>query len=234
MLQNWAPRLYALLIPILIIAVAACSDDGDTQDPDDILDNAAEAFEELQSASFVLDIDGSIGIDAEGMLQLGAVEGEIARPASARADASVQLGGTSITMEMLASDGEMYLRNLLTGEWERAPTDLRYDPARIFDEDDGISAIIARLDDLDYEGQDSVGGVSAHHLTATVDTASVRALAGDFFEGERLVVNIWVARDDYRLLGVELNDTEADDPMSWELTLTNHDEPVEITPPDLG
>jgi hypothetical protein len=30
-----------------------------------------------------------------------------------------------------------------------------------------------------------------------------------------------------------LHDTEAEEPTSWELSLSEHDEPVDITPPDL-
>lgn len=226
-----------LLILVLSLAVlGACADNGDdSAEPtaSDVVDQAADAFDDLNSANFELDIDGTIGIDAEGMISLGAVSGEIARPADARADASVVFGGSSVSLEMVASDGEMFMRNLLTGNWERAPSDLQYDPARIFDEDEGIAAIIDQLEDIELEGEDSVGGTDAFHLTGRVDTPAVTALAGDFFESEQLDVDIWVAQDDYRLLRVVLHDTEAEDPMSWELSLSDHDEPVEIDVPEL-
>ena len=218
---------------LLILGACANGDDDDAPDAAEIIANAAEAFDETTSAHFELDIDGSIGIDEEGMLQLGAVSGEIERPANARADASVVFGGSTVSLEMIASDGEMFMRNLLTGDWERAPSDLQYDPARIFDADEGIASIIDELEDVELEGEDSAGGVDAWRLTGRVDTSAVRTLAGDFFEGEQLDVDIWVARDDYRLLRVELHDTDAAEPMSWELSLSNHGDDVEITPPDL-
>lgn len=231
------PARILILLAAAMLVLGACAngngDDDDTQDAGEIIDAASERFDETSSAHFELDIDGSIGIDEEGMLELGAVSGEIVRPAGARADASIVFGGSSVSMEMIASEGEMFIRNILTGDWERAPSDLEYDPARIFDEDDGISSIIEQLENIEREGEDSVGGTDAWHLTAQVDTGAVRNLAGDFFEGEQLNVDIWVARDDYRLLRVELHDADAEEPMSWELSLSNHDESVEITPPDL-
>jgi hypothetical protein len=226
-------HLILLLAPALLILGACATSDDDDADADEIVENATEAFEATSSAHFELEIDGTIGIDADGMLELGAVSGEIARPSSARADANVVFGGTTVTLEMIAYEGDMYMRNLLTGAWERAPTDLQYDPARIFDEEEGIASIIEQLEDIELEGEDSASGVDAWHLTGRVNTTAVRTLAGDFFEGDELDVDIWVARDDYRLLRVELHDTDADDPMSWVLTLTNHDDEVEITPPDL-
>lgn len=233
--------IFLVLITASLLVVTACNgdngdngdDDNDEPDAGEIVDNAARAFDETSSASFELDIDGMIGIDDEGMIQLGAVTGEITRPASARADASVQFGGSNVTMEMIASDGEMFMRNLLTGDWERAPSDLQYDPARIFDDDDGIGPIIEQLENVELVGEDSVDGTDAWHVTGEVDTAAVRALAGDFFEGDVLDVDFWVAREDYILLQVELQDTGADDPISWELGLSDHGEDVEITPPDL-
>jgi lipoprotein LprG len=228
-------RVLLILTVAAIVALGGCAngDNGDDADAQEILNNAAERFEDTTSAHFELEIDGTIGIDEQGMLQLGGVTGEIERPANARADASVVFGGSSVSLEMIASDGDMYMRNLLTGDWERAPSDLAYDPARIFDEDEGISAIIEQLENVENEGEDSVDGTDAWHLTGQVDTDAVRQLAGDFFEGDQLDVDIWVATDDYRLLRVELHDTDADEPMSWELSLMNHDEPVEINPPEL-
>lgn len=228
-------RLLLILAAGVFLVLGACSggDDEETLDATEIIDSATTAFDETSSARFELDIDGSIAIDDEGMLQLGAVSGEIERPANARADASVVFGGSSVTMEMIASDGDMFMRNLLTGDWERAPSDLQYDPAKIFDADEGIAAIIEQLQNTELEGEDSAGGTDAWHLSAEVDTAEVRALAGDFFEGDQLDVDIWVAIDDYRLLRVELHDTGSDDPMTWALSLSNHGESVDITAPDI-
>jgi hypothetical protein len=234
MIRSFFPVTIILLIGVL--AIAGCSngdDDNGDLTADEIIDHAAERFENTESAHFELEIDGTIGIDDEGMIQLGAVTGEIERPSNARADANVLFGGSSVTLEMIASDGEMFMRNLLTGDWERAPSDLQYDPARIFDENDGVGAIIEQLRDVNLEGEEGVGGTDTWHITGQVETDSVRQLAGDFFVGETLDVDIWVATDDYRLLRVELHDTEADEAMSWELSLSNHDESVEITPPEL-
>jgi hypothetical protein len=222
-----------LVISMLVIAGCADTDENGEESAEDVIENATEQFESTETAHFELEIDGTIGIDEEGMLQLGDVSGEIARPADARADASVVFGGSSVSLEMIASDGEMFMRNLLTGDWERAPSDLQYDPARIFDEEEGITAIIDQLEDVELVGEDQAGGTDAWQLSGSVNTDAVRQLAGDFFEGEQLDVDIWVATDDYRLLRVELHDTEAEEPMSWQLSLSDHDEPVEITPPDL-
>jgi lipoprotein LprG len=227
--------LVTVLLATLALVLAACNgDDADDElDANDIIENASESFEETSSAHFTLDIDGSIGIDDAGMIELGSVSGEIERPANARADANVVFGGSSVTMEMIASDGEMFMRNILTGDWERAPSDLQYDPARIFDEEEGVASIIDQLEDVELVGEESVNGTDAWHLTGQVNADAVRALAGDFFEGDTLDVDIWVEREDYRLLRVELHDVDADEPVSWELELSNHDEDVEITPPDL-
>lgn len=235
---NHPTRLFLIMLGALVALLGACSssesDEGDgAPDADQILEQAATTFEDTESAHFVLEIDGTIGIDEEGMLELGAVEGDIARPASAQANADVNFAGSSVTMEMIAADGQMYLRNILTGDWERAPSDLQYDPARIFDGEQGIGSIIAQLGELELVGEDSIDGTDAWHLTAVVDTPEVQALAGNFFEGDQLDIDIWVATEDHRLLQVELHDSAAEEPTSWELSLSDHGEPVEITPPDL-
>lgn len=227
-----------LFIPLsLLLIVASCSSNAESDEPpeaEEVLEQALDTFQETESAQFNLQIDGTIGLGGEGELQLGGVEGAVARPASAQAEANVQFMGSSVTMELIAADGELYLRNPLSGEWERGPTDLNFDPALIFDEETGISRIVDRLQNLENEGEDSVDGTDAWHVTATVDTSDVEGLTGPFFEGDTLDLDMWIATDDQRLLRVQLHDSEADEPSTWDLTLTDHNEPVDISPPDMG
>lgn len=231
-----------LILPItLLLLVSACTSSDDeteeTPDPEEVLDQALDTFQETESARFTLDIDGTIGLGAEGEgngeLELGAVEGAVERPASAQAEANVQFMGSSVTMEIVAVDGELFLRNLLSGDWERAPTDLNFDPARIFDDETGISRIVDQLDELTNEGEETVNGEDAWHISAIIDTSEVEGLTGPFFEGEILDLDMWIASDDHRLHRVQLHDSEAEEPSTWELTLTEHDEPVDITAPEL-
>jgi hypothetical protein len=221
-----------MVVGILVVVTACGNNDTVDADPEEVVDRAASRFAETETARFTLEIDGSIALDDEGLLALSSVEGEIERPSSAQAAAAVQFAGTSITLELVAIDGEMHLRNILTGDWERAPSDLQYDPARVFDEETGIAAILEELTDLEVEGEDSVNGRDAWHIAGTVGTAVVQSLTGDFFEGATLDVGLWIAQDDYRLLRVELHDAAAAEATSWELELTDHDEPVNISPPD--
>lgn len=227
-----------LVFPLmLLLIVASCSssaEDDAPPEPEEVLDQALDTFQETDSARFDLEIDGTIALGGEGELELGAVEGAIARPASAQAEANVQFMGSSITMELIASDGTLYLRNPLSGEWENAPTDLNFDPALIFDEDTGISRIVDQLENLENEGEDSVNGTDTWHITATIDTSEVQGLTGSFFEGDILDLDMWIATDDHRLMRVELHDSEAAEPSSWVLTLSDHNEPVDISPPEMN
>lgn len=227
-----------LFLPLsLFLIVASCSSQGEDDappEPEEVIEQALDTFQETESAQFDLQIDGTIALGGgDGEIQLGGVQGAIARPASARAEADVQFMGSSITMELVAADGTLYLRNPLSGEWETAPTDLNFDPALIFDEETGISRVVDQLNNLENEGEDSVDGTDAWHLTATVDTSEVEGLTGSFFEGNTLELDLWIATDDYRLLRVELLDSEAAEPSSWVLTLSDHNEPVDITAPDV-
>lgn len=226
-----------LFLPLtLLLIVASCSSQSGNDEPpeaEEVLDQALDTFEETESARFDLQVDGTIGLGGEGELQIGGVEGAVARPASAQAEANVQFMGSNVTMELIADDGQLYLRNPLSGEWEQGPTDLDIDPALIFDEETGISRIVDQLEDLENQGEDSVNGVESWHITATVDTTEVSGLTGSFFEGETLDLDMWIATDDHRLMRVQLHDTAAEEPSSWELTLSEHNEPVEISAPDM-
>jgi hypothetical protein len=221
------------LLALLLILAACNGDDDADQSPDEIVDAAITAFDETESARFTIEIEGAIPIDAEGLLALSSVEGELERPESARADAGIVFAGSRVTMELVAVDGEMFLRNILTGNWERAPSDLQYDPSAVFDDNQGIGAILAQLDELEHEGSDTIQGIDTWHLSGTAPASAVASLTGDFFDSDTLFVDLWIAQDEHYLVRVELREIEDQDEADWVLTLFDHNEPVSIARPEL-
>jgi lipoprotein LprG len=228
-------RPLGMVIPVvvLMLAVACSNGNGDDQDPDQLIDGASARFEQLESVRYALELAEPVSLDARDMFVLRGAEGAAARPGRATAETRVSVAGANVVLELIAIDGEMFLRNVLTGAWERAPVDLQYDPAVIFSDEHGVASVLRLIDDRALDGTESVNGQNTVRVTGTVPTSAVRQMTGNVFDTDSLDVTLWIEPDDYEIHRIQLEDPDQPDEVSWALTLNDHDEAVEITAPDV-
>jgi lipoprotein LprG len=235
LLRSGSIWLIALAAGLVLVASACRSADDEVEhDADALISGATERFRELESARYSLELDGSVALDARGLFLLRGAEGEIARPGSATAETHLSLGGANVTLQLISIDGEMYLRNVVTGQWERAPVDLQYDPAIVFDEGAGVTSVLEQVENRAVDATETVNGVETVKVTGSVATEAVRRMTGDVFESDVLDVTLWIDPDQHDIHRIQLDDPENPEAPSWALLLTGHDEPVEITAPDVG
>jgi hypothetical protein len=62
-----------------------------------------------------------------------------------------------------------------------------------------------------------------------VPTASLLILTGGVLPGEKVTIDVWVAKDGLSVRQIRLTEIgAAKTPMTWTLTFSRHDEPVTI------
>ncbi|MBX6342963.1 MAG: LppX_LprAFG lipoprotein, partial [Thermomicrobiaceae bacterium] len=125
-----------------MLALAACGGSNKptptpTPSAQSILDAAAQRFGQINSAHFKLQIAGNVYLDEARTLTLRGAEGDIARPDRASAKAQVAVASQNLNISMIAIGNDQYITNFLTGSWMRAPSGLSYNPAILFDEQQG-------------------------------------------------------------------------------------------------
>src|SRR5688572_5513766 len=140
-----------ILLVLVVFTMTACmgdDDDGDDSDAgaspvsemtaEDVLEAARGAWDETESAHFALEIEGDAYLDEDETIKLLSAEGDIKRPGSVSASATVDAQISVLDISLVAVDGEIYITNLLSGNWEKAPDDFSYDPSVLFSDSDGI------------------------------------------------------------------------------------------------
>lgn len=235
----------AILLFLLIFTTAACmGDDDDKGDdagaspaadvtPEQVLDDARQAWADTQSAHFTLDIDGDAFLDEDETIKLVSAEGDIKRPGSVAATAKVDAQISVVDISLVAVDGDIYITNLLSGNWENAPDDFSYDPSILFSDNDGIGPIMTDLQNPELQGTEDIDGQQAYKLSGTVSANRVEKITAGTIAGEEIDVTLWTSVDDAKLLRVVLTEPEGvrESPATWTLNLSEHGKDIEIEAP---
>lgn len=241
--------LSMILLFLLVFTTAACmGDDDDGEDngaatspagnvtPEQVLADGRDAWAETESARFTLEVNGDAYLDEDETIKLVSAEGDIKRPGSVKATATVDAQISVLDISLVAVDGEIFITNLLSGNWERAPEDFSYDPSVLFSDTDGIGPIMTDLQNPELEGTEDVNGRSAHRVTGTVAADRVEEITAGTIGGEEIEVTLWIGVEDAKLLQVVLTEPEGvrESPATWTLNLTDHGENVEIEAPAIA
>lgn len=238
-------RLVGLLLALstVVLLLAACRGGSDstavasptpTPTAESIMDAARQRFSEINSAHFLLTVDGDAYLDSTRTLALRGAEGDLARPDRANVNASVALAGATINIALIAVGDEQYITNPLTGQWQQAPEGLSFNPAILFDPQQGIPSMLAEAQDLTLVGTEKLNGTDTYHLRGAEPRSAVAPLTGGGFQGDAIDFDIWITRNTHDIAQIVLHDTavvQGTTPPTWTLAISNQNAPVTITPP---
>ena len=202
----------------------------------DILNSAAQRFDQTNSLHFDLTVDGNVALDQNGTIKLHGATGDLKRPDSAQAKANVTFLGANLSISLVSIGTDEYMTNPISGSWEKAPSDLGYDPAVLFDKNQGISHVIRNLQDPKIVGTDTVNGEDAYHITGTVKKEDAEPIAGGALTSDSLPVDLWVDKQTNDVVKLVLHDSSGSGgnaETTWTLLLTKQNESVTIDKPSV-
>ena len=234
-------RRRSLVLGLLLVLIGgACSsgsggdDDAESLDIDGVRSLAADAMSDIDTVLFTIELEGAdVFIDDDGLIGFRNAEGRYAAPSSADAVVAVNALGLATEVGAIAIDGEAWITNPLTGDWEPAPAAFTFDPALLFDPEVGFSTLLA-------DGLVNAELVAPapdedqrYHIAADVDPVRVAALTGGLVDDVDNV-DLWVDARSGLLTEVTFDVGIDAGGTSWRLLLTDYGSPVSITEPDLG
>jgi len=237
------PLWRSVIAIIFIISLAACGNgDGDGPSatvPDvdavDILKKSSMKLAETESMKFTLDIDGKTMIDDQGTMQLIGARGTLKRPGLVDVQFQLRiLDAQTVSIRMITAGGGSWTTDLITGEWGPAPEEFGYDPARLFDTEDGLGPIMDKVDNPVLIGQENQDGSTTWHVRGTVRQDVIGPVTANAMHGDPVQLDLWIDTDTSNLLKIQLaepDDAGIDNPATWTMTLRAHNEPVTIEPP---
>jgi lipoprotein LprG len=224
-------RIRRLLVgPAALLAVVAgitggCSSTSDSAplpDAAGLLNDAASTTKAITSAHFSLMVNGTIS-----GLPVTQADGDLTRDGKARGTAKLREFGQLLEVNFVVAGKQFYLKGP-TGGFEKLPGGTGiYDPAAILDPDRGVAKVITTLSNPKTEGTDDVGGVATYRVSgkATKDTVStlVPGVTSD------VDVKLWLRQDaPHQPVKAEITVPGG---ASVDVTLSDVDKPVTITPP---
>jgi lipoprotein LprG len=212
----------ALVAPLfaLVTLLSACSSssgpDAALPDGREVLTKSAETMAAVKSTHFVIKVDGNLP-----QLGVQGADGDLNAAGDAKGKAKTNQFGQLIEVDFVLSKGDLYVKGP-TGGFQKLPGVLKnqvYDPTAILDPKRGVAEVLRSAKDVKTESVDGNTTVVTGTVPKDVAASLVPGITSDVkakftTESSRLEV----ARFDL-------------DGGSVEITLSELDKAVEVTPP---
>ncbi len=247
--QRGRHRSWLAVLASCLLLLAGCSDGDDAaseteQTAQEIFDGAAVAMADIETASFVLEQVGApVAIDEQGQLLFQAATGRIARPSSADAIVTVEALGFTTEVGAIAIDGMVWFTNPLTGDWTEAPAGFAFDPAALFDPEEGFAGLLAEAastarfvpdGEQDPADDPQERDDPFHRIEADISAERVEVLTSGLI-GAATTIDTWIDTESGRLVQVRFEVPIGEEISDWRMFFTDYNgADVIITPPELA
>ena len=229
-----------LAVVALAATVAGCGGDaeatGPTLAPDlgEILAVSANTMGEVDTVRFTIERGGApVYIDPLDALEFVSAEGRFEGPSSADAVVVVAVGDLRAQVGAVAIDGETWITNPITGDWEPTPEGYAFDPATLFDPELGWRPLLAsELTDPELIGLEDVDGEELYHVRGLASEDRIEVITAGLVSQD-VVLDLWLDPVDGAVRIAEFPTTYRGEESSWSLVFFDYGEPLEITVPDL-
>lgn len=208
----------------------------DNPEVNDVLAAASLRLAEVESLHFTLEVDGETYIEESGTIRLESAKGDLARPDKVAVEFQVSLlGAATVSIRMITVGETSWTTDLITGNWGEAPPEFGYNPTIIYDNQNGLGPVMGKLDEPRIEGTEEVDDREAYHVVGTATKEVIAPVTAYTMTGETVGVELWIDIETWNLLRIMLVEPESeekDDPATWVMDLSAFDEQVTIEPPE--
>ncbi len=225
------------LLGLLVFALTACAPATPTPlSAEQIAQNAAEKSAGVSSFHFTIDLSGRPKtIDAVGTLALRHAEGDVVRPDRAQSKIKVALSGVIVEIQAIGIGNQQWLTNPLSQKWEQVPSGWGYNPAVLFDPQQGIASLLSRVKGLTRAEDDNLAGTPLYRLTGNIAGAEVAPMTANMVTGSDASFTLWIGSSDFLLRKVHISEKydASSETTEWDITLSSFNQPITITAPSL-
>lgn len=234
-------RTIALLGALLLLLTAcgnSSSSTGIDKDipVDEILQHASEQLAETNTMRFRMDVEGNTLIDAAGTLRLLNAEGAMARPNKVDVQFQVRvLGAQTLSIRMITIGEHSWTTDIITGRWVTAPKEFGYNPAILYDNQNGLGPVMGKIDKPELVGVEDVNGRQTYHVHGTATEDVMDPLTSGTMEGDTIGLDLWIDGETWDLVQVVVEEQPApgiDNPATWTMKLSDHNKQIDIEAPE--
>ncbi len=229
-------RLFTVLAALSIATalIAGCSS-GSKQsgaplpDATTLVKQSADVTKNLKSAHLVLSVIGKVP-----GLPIKTLTGDLTNSPATAASGNVQLtlGGSDVDANFVVVDGELYA-TLTPNKWSDfgKAADI-YDVSAILNPDTGVANLLANFTDAKAEGRDTINGENTIRISGNVPPDAVNKIASQLNATKATPTTVWIQETgDHQLAQVKMDKSSGN---SVQMTLSNWNQPVQVTKPEVS
>lgn len=202
-----------------------------------ILERASQRLAETRSIHFSLEVEGTTFIDDGQTIQLEAAEGNVVRPDRVQARFQAKVQGLAIsTIGLITVGDQSWTTNIITGDWELAPTEFGYDATVLFSDAAGLSFVMRNAPAAEILPDEEIDGRNVYRIRTVGDQALIGAVTSNTMVGYPVAIDVWIDKETNDLLRVVLVESpsaEKDVPATWTLDLSRQNDDITIEPPEV-
>jgi lipoprotein LprG len=188
----------------------------------------------VDTVRFTLERGGAaVYIDPLDTLEFLSAEGRFEGPTSADAVVRVSAGGFNLQVGAVAVDGELWITNPVTGDWEPTPEGYDFDPAALFDPEIGFRPLLAELTDRELIGLEDRDGEDLYHVTGVAGAERVSTITAGLVSGQDVTVDMWLDPADGAVREAELSTVNGTETSDWRIVFTDYGADLTVEIPDL-
>ncbi len=195
---------------------------------DQILAEAAVTMQAVETLRYEISLSGA-PITLLG-IELRNAAGQYGAPESSQAVLEAGIGGLTIELATIAIGETAWLTNPLTGAWDEYTGSRAFNPAIIFDSELGWKPLLT----TDLSGASYAVDGDSYLVTGTAAGARVEVLTAGLVESQPVDMLFVIDRESSLVTRMEFSTTGETGLSVWVLELSEFDEPVSISPPEVG
>ncbi|MCP4305967.1 MAG: LppX_LprAFG lipoprotein [bacterium] len=227
-----------LLVPLTLATACGNSEEPASTLPPDaavVLEASAQAMGSVESVRFLIERSGApVYIDNLDTLNFALAEGQFAAPSSANAVVALAVGNINAQIGAIAIDGQTWLTNPITGEWDEAPSGYDFDPATLFDPELGWRPLLADgLSGVEWIGEETRNSEPRYHIRAVADEDRVALILAGLIRKQPVDLDVWIDPASGYVREAELSTVYEGQTSDWYIEFSEFDVPIEIEPPDI-
>lgn len=208
--------------------------------PNEIVARSAERMSSLKGFEFVVDRSGEPAfLNPDETIAFRRAEGQYVNPNRVFTKVRVIAPGLVAEVQLINIEGEQWETNLLSGEWQPSDTRYTFNPALLFDPNNGIPFILANhLKNLILLGMEEIPEVPGRKLyviEADMQGEIAYQMTYGMIDKDPLKVKVWVEPnmfDLYRIILVDPAGAGEKESTTWQIDFWNFDSTFEIQKPE--
>jgi len=215
-----------------LLLLAACG--GSSVNTADLLKKAQDKLASINTLHFIMKVDhpGTGSVDNP---YATLAEGDIRRPDGLSANATVNVGIGSFTVQLIILGSDQWFTNPLTGKFEKTSGFESF--LKIFDAQSGLGTLLTALQGPSKPADGSANGTACWKISGTLDPQLLQPLFVDITAAGPVPTTFCIGKDDNRLYSAELTGkvtTGDTDQTVRTFFLSKFDTPVTINTPTAG